>query len=243
MKRANKEFSGNITPLFPTMKQRVRRPARRETKPTEVVDVSTSSSDPLSGEDRLKLVELTNLYTALSSRVLSLKATKTSQAKEIAMLKKRVKRLEKGKKLSKSKLKRLFKIGTTARVQSSEDEDTILGEATSKQGRNKANGIAIQEPSDSAPIITSQPTQVKAQDKGKGIMVEEPMEIKRKDQIAFDVDGCKRFRREIHAEIEEEARLLREKEEEASNAALVAEWDDIQARINADYELAEQLQT
>ncbi|GKB45632.1 ribonuclease H-like domain-containing protein, partial [Tanacetum coccineum] len=277
MKRANKEFSGKITPLFCTMvvqaqaptvtispthiptpvptlattstqpsqphKQRVRRPVRRETEPTEVLDVPANSNNPLSGEDRLKLMELTNLCTALSSKVLSLEATKTSQAKEIAMLKKRVKRLEKGKKSSSSKLKRLLKVGTTTRVQSSEDKDTILD--ADLFGVHDLGGeeiFADKIPSDSAPV-TSQPTQVKAYDQRKRIMVKEPMEIKRKDQIAFDAEVAKRIQEKLHAEIEEEARLLREKEEEASNAALVAEWDDIQARINADYELAEQLQT
>ncbi|GJV11670.1 hypothetical protein Tco_1353211 [Tanacetum coccineum] len=302
MKRANKEFSGKITPLFCTMvvqaqaptvtispthiptpvptlattstqpsqphKQRVRRPVRRETEPTEVLDVPANSNNPLSGEDRLKLMELTNLCTALSSKVLSLEATKTSQAKEIAMLKKRVKRLEKGKKSSSSKLKRLLKVGTTTRVQSSEDKDTVLDanlfgvhdlggeevfadktveeEMTLAQTlmdiKTKAKGIAIQEPSDSAPV-TSQPTQVKAQDKGKVIMVEETVVLKRKDQIAFDAEIAQKLQEQFHAEMEVEARHQREKEEEASNAALVAKWDEIQARIDADYELAEQLQT
>ncbi|GKF65565.1 hypothetical protein Tco_0192082, partial [Tanacetum coccineum] len=248
------EPTPTITSTQP-QKQRVRRPVRREAKPTTEVDVPASSSDPLSGEDRMKLVELTNLCTALSSRVLILEATKTSRAKEIAMLKRRVKRLEKGKKSS--KLKRLFMVGTTARVQSSDDNDTVLGEATSKQGRRiedidedaevtldanlfgvhdlggeevfanktveeemtlaqtlmdiktKAKGIAIQEPSDSAPV-TSQPTQVKAQDKGKVIMVEEPVVMKRKDQIALDAEVAKRIQEQLNAEMEVGARLQRE---------------------------------
>nr|GEW11196.1 hypothetical protein [Tanacetum cinerariifolium] len=51
-----------------------------------------------SGEDRLKLKELMELYTKLSDRVLNLETTKTAQAKEIDNLKKRVKRLERKRK-------------------------------------------------------------------------------------------------------------------------------------------------
>ncbi|GJW90541.1 hypothetical protein Tco_0168094, partial [Tanacetum coccineum] len=39
-----------------------------------------------------------------------------------------------------------------------------------------------------------------------------------------------------------EARLEREREEEASNVALIKEWDSIEATIDADRQLAEQLQ-
>ncbi|GKA49467.1 hypothetical protein Tco_0742540 [Tanacetum coccineum] len=46
-----------------------------------------------SGENKLKLKELMDLYTKLSDRVLDLETTKTAQAKEIASLKKRVKKL------------------------------------------------------------------------------------------------------------------------------------------------------
>ncbi|GKB84726.1 hypothetical protein Tco_0956998, partial [Tanacetum coccineum] len=42
--------------------------------------------------------------------------------------------------------------------------------------------------------------------------------------------------------LDEEARLEREREEEASNVALIEEWDSIEATIDADRQLAEQLQ-
>ncbi|GKB68912.1 hypothetical protein Tco_0930324 [Tanacetum coccineum] len=118
IKRVGKGFSGNITPLFPTMmvqaqeemgegsanptdphhtpiitqpstsqpqkKQKLRKPKRKDTgipqssSPTEPIadeavneeDIPTHSNDPLlSGEDRLKLEELTALCTNLQSRV------------------------------------------------------------------------------------------------------------------------------------------------------------------------------
>ncbi|GJT23574.1 hypothetical protein Tco_0893511 [Tanacetum coccineum] len=60
-------------------------------------------------QTRLKLKELMDLYTKLSDRVLDLGTTKTAQAKEIASLKKRVKKLERKRK-SKTPRMNLFKI-------------------------------------------------------------------------------------------------------------------------------------
>ncbi|GKB11628.1 uncharacterized mitochondrial protein-like protein [Tanacetum coccineum] len=62
-----------------------------------------------SGEDRLKLTELMDMYTKLSERVLDLEHTKTAQAKEIINLKLRVKKLEKKAGLRTHKFKRLYK--------------------------------------------------------------------------------------------------------------------------------------
>nr|GEU70208.1 hypothetical protein [Tanacetum cinerariifolium] len=87
-----------------------------------------------SGEDRLKLKELMELCTKLSDRVLNLETRKTTQAKEIANLKKRVKGLERKRKSRSHGLKRLHKVGLSAIVESSEEES--LGEDdASKQGR------------------------------------------------------------------------------------------------------------
>nr|GEX01294.1 hypothetical protein [Tanacetum cinerariifolium] len=64
----------------------------------------------------------------LARGVLELEKTKTSQGNEIASLKKRVKKLEKRNKSRTHKLKRLYKVGLTARVESSGDEESLGGE-------------------------------------------------------------------------------------------------------------------
>ncbi|GKA38626.1 hypothetical protein Tco_0731177 [Tanacetum coccineum] len=87
-----------------------------------------------SGEDRLKLEELMALCITLQSRVLALETTKTTQATEIASLKKRVKKLERRNKSRTHGLKRLYRVGSSRRVESSKDEG--LGEEDAyKQGR------------------------------------------------------------------------------------------------------------
>ncbi|GJT12555.1 hypothetical protein Tco_0859597 [Tanacetum coccineum] len=98
----------------------------------------TSSGNTLrSGEDSLKLKELMELCTNLQTRVLDLEKTKTTQAEDIINLKRRVKKLEHKKRSRTHRLKRLYKVGLTAKVESFGDEES-LGEDTSKQGRINA---------------------------------------------------------------------------------------------------------
>ncbi|GKC91723.1 hypothetical protein Tco_1152372 [Tanacetum coccineum] len=113
--------------------------ANEEHVPTQSNDPPLSRVNILgSGEDILSLKELMDLYTKLLDRVLDLKTTKTAQAKEIASLKKRVKKLE-GKKSKPPVMKRLFKIGRSAQVVSSEDEGLGDQKDASKQGRKIAD--------------------------------------------------------------------------------------------------------
>nr|GEW37377.1 putative ribonuclease H-like domain-containing protein [Tanacetum cinerariifolium] len=107
-----------------------------KTTPNEASSPGTTLGDTLqSDENRMKLNELMELCTNLQSRVLDLKKTKTTQALEITSLKRKVKKLEKKQRSRTHKLKRLYKVGLTARVDSSKDEQS-LGEDASKQGRN-----------------------------------------------------------------------------------------------------------
>ncbi|GJX02117.1 hypothetical protein Tco_0186030 [Tanacetum coccineum] len=110
--------------------------SNEENVPTQSNDPPLSRVNTLgSREDRLTLKELMDLCTKLSDRVLDLETTKTAQAKEIASLKKRVKKLESKRKSKTLRMKRLFKIGRSAQVVSSEDEGLGDQEDASKQGR------------------------------------------------------------------------------------------------------------
>ncbi|GKE93307.1 hypothetical protein Tco_1574402, partial [Tanacetum coccineum] len=88
-----------------------------------------------SREDRLSLKELMDLYTKLSDRVLDSETTKTGQVKKIASLKKRVKKLERKRKSRTLGLKRLRKVGSARRVESSNEASLGDQEDASKQGR------------------------------------------------------------------------------------------------------------
>ncbi|GKC90681.1 hypothetical protein Tco_1151330 [Tanacetum coccineum] len=135
----------------PQKKQKPRKQKRKDTElpqsngPTEPIteeaaneeSVPTHSNDPLlNGEDNLKLNELMELCTNLQKKVLDLETTKTIQALEIDSLKRRVKKLEKKQRSRTHKLRRLYKVGLSAKVISSDDEASLGDqEDASKQGR------------------------------------------------------------------------------------------------------------
>ncbi|GJS21576.1 hypothetical protein Tco_0450208 [Tanacetum coccineum] len=159
MKKQGKDFSSRVTPLFSTiMKHKPRKPKKKDTQipqsnvPSdnlayEVVNeknVSKHSNDPfLSGEDRLKLKELMALCTNLQNRVLDLEHTKTTQALEIDSLKRRVKKLKKKQRSRTHELKRLYKVGLSTRIVSSEDEG--LGEEDASKQERKIHDIDVDE--------------------------------------------------------------------------------------------------
>nr|GEU59413.1 reverse transcriptase domain-containing protein [Tanacetum cinerariifolium] len=191
---------------------------KRQGKDFSDEHVTTTSNNSLSGEDRVKLTELMELCTQLQSKVLAL-TTKANQALEIGSLKRRVKKLEKkvGKKTH--KLKRLYKTGSSTRVKSSKNASLDDQEDPSKQERIiedlNEKGIVIQEPSETStptPVDSSQQPS-KAKDKGKAKMIEPEQPLKRKYQIMIDEEVARNLEAQMQAELEEEERLARQKEE------------------------------
>ncbi|GKA21431.1 hypothetical protein Tco_0701420 [Tanacetum coccineum] len=110
---------------------------------TRFENVSKTSNDsllvgvntPRSDEDRLKLNELMEFYTKLQQRIVDLENTKTAQAQEITSWKLRVNKLEKNGGSRTYKLKRLYKVGRSARVISFDEASLGNQEDASKQGR------------------------------------------------------------------------------------------------------------
>nr|GEV00522.1 hypothetical protein [Tanacetum cinerariifolium] len=146
---------------------------------------------PRSDEDSLKLKELMELCTTLQSRVLALEQTKAVQANENDSLKRWVQNLKKKQSSRTHKLKRLYKVGLTSRVESSDDNED-LGEDESKQGR--ISDINADE-----------------EDKGKGIMVKEHVKLKKKDQIQLDEEVALKLQAELQAEFDKKQRLTGER--------------------------------
>ncbi|GKF00255.1 hypothetical protein Tco_0023605 [Tanacetum coccineum] len=84
-------------------------------------------------------------------------------------------------------------------------------------------------------IVTS------AKDKGKAKMVEPEKPLKKKDQIKMDEEVARNLKAQLQVELEEE-RISRLNEEKA-NIVLLESWDNIQAMIDVDSQLAQQMQT
>ncbi|GJX69379.1 hypothetical protein Tco_0305106 [Tanacetum coccineum] len=100
----------------------------------------------------------------------------------------------------------------------------------------KAKGITFRDAGEST---TRTPTSVSSssiKDKGKAKMDEPEVPLKKKDQIALDEEMARNLKAQIQAELIEEERLARKKEEEA-NIALIESWDNTQAMMEADFEL------
>ncbi|GJW67839.1 hypothetical protein Tco_0122263 [Tanacetum coccineum] len=233
-------------------------------------NVPITSNDPLlSGEDRLKLTELMDLCTNLQKKVLDLEKAKTAQDSEIARLKMKVKKLERRNKSRTPGFKRLRKgrkiadidadakvtlidetqgrnddnlmfdtgvldeqeamvkkVVSTAEVTTESATTTIVDELTLAQTlieikaiKPKVRVVMIQEPSEFTTTTTTTPAASKpSQDKGKAKMIESEKPLKQKDQIMYDP------------------------EEEEADIALIESWDNTQAMMDADYQMAQQLQ-
>nr|GFC75309.1 hypothetical protein [Tanacetum cinerariifolium] len=100
---------------------------RPKRKPRQATEVHSPSSEIPVEESILKP----------SNDPLPSEEAKTAQAKEIAKLKKRVKKLEKRIKLRPTGLRILKKVGSSKQVESSEEKDSLgAQEDASKQGRS-----------------------------------------------------------------------------------------------------------
>nr|GEV59708.1 ribonuclease H-like domain-containing protein [Tanacetum cinerariifolium] len=194
---------------------------------------------PRSDEGGPNLLELMNTCTQFSKRVLALEEAQTNQAKVITILKLRVRRLEKKRKAMTSQpmKRRLFK----GRVETSIDkslEDKGSGEksgSTADQVSTARPEVSVATPSTpptttttifgSTTTLQPLPT-IDLKDKGKGVLVEEEPEklekVKGRDQgVRQSIKG--------------------QKQEEDTIVVLTEVFDEIQARIDVDHELAKQL--
>ncbi|GJU49988.1 hypothetical protein Tco_1219543, partial [Tanacetum coccineum] len=194
----------------------------KETTPEE--NVATPSCDPpQSGEDRMKLIELMNLYTQLQSRVLTLETTKSNQALEIKSLKIRVKSLEKRRKSRTPGFKRLRKVRSASRVESSNDASLDVLEEQEKDVAEKEVSV-VDSVTTVGEVITIANVEVttvnaltttidkltlaqtlieiKSKDKGKGIMVEPEVPLKKKDQVALDEEMARNLEAQLQAQLQ-----------------------------------------
>ncbi|GJU87324.1 hypothetical protein Tco_1294870 [Tanacetum coccineum] len=133
---------------------------------------------------------------------------------------------------------------TLIEIKAAKPKAVTSAATTTTTTRPKARGVVVQEPSEfkttSSPLQASQLPQAK--EKGKAKMVEPEKPLKKKDQIAMDEEVDRNLEAQLQAELEEEERISRLKEEKA-NIALLESWDNTQAMMDADFQLAQQMQT
>ncbi|GJT37978.1 ribonuclease H-like domain-containing protein [Tanacetum coccineum] len=133
---------------------------------------------------------------------------------------------------------------TLIEIKAAKPKVVTTAATTTTTTRPKARGVVVQEPSEFRTTTSSpqasQPSKTK--DKGKAIMIEPEVPLKKKDQVALDEEMARNLEAQLQAELIEEERLARKKEEEA-NIALIESWENTQAMMEADRLLAERLQT
>ncbi|GKC01068.1 hypothetical protein Tco_0987204 [Tanacetum coccineum] len=277
---AGKDFSGRITPLFGTMmvqaseemgedsehptnsnqipiidqpstssqpkkKQKSRRRHRMEAEVAQdesarEESVPTPSNDPLpSGEDSMQLNDL---------------MAKFDQAIEIASLKKRVEKLERRRKFRTTRLKRLKKVGTARRIESSNDkrqdedlmfdagvldgdemcvDDTKIEKEEESTKINEVTTAGVED--DVAPIIPVSSATSVEETLAQTLMEIKAAKPKAKGIVFHDQE------KQLEAELIEEERKERQKEEEA-NIALIKSWENTQALMEADRLLHEEVE-
>ncbi|GKC28251.1 hypothetical protein Tco_1035545 [Tanacetum coccineum] len=111
-------------------------------------------------------------------------------------------------------------------------------ENSSEPATKPTRGVTMQEPSESGTRRAVPPSQHDLKDKVKAKMIEPEKPLKKKDQIKFDEEVAKRLAEELEVELEEEERVTIQREEEAN----LISWDNTQAMMEADYELAQRQQ-
>ncbi|GJR26842.1 hypothetical protein Tco_1103074 [Tanacetum coccineum] len=211
----------------------------------------SGGNTPRSDEGRMELIqELMETCTSLIKRVLALEEAKTTQDREITRLKLRVKRLEKKRKVRTPQpmKSRLFK----GKVKTSTNKS--LGKDASKQGRNddKSEELNLTDGADTEVIVkdkgsgekgcstvdqvsTARP-EVSAASVPVNVSATTPSTPPTTTTIFGDEDlTIAQTRVKIRSE------KAKEKRKRSCKAALTEEFDEIQAKIDADHELAVRL--
>ncbi|GJV32562.1 hypothetical protein Tco_1392962 [Tanacetum coccineum] len=221
----------------------------------------TPHDSPLSGghtpgsdEGRPNINELMAICTNLSNRVLALEQSKTAQDldKPLKISTSKRKSLDEeyvskqGRKCDKTKL--MFDDSDFAELDVDNSlENVEVNTASIDVSAAEPSNVSTADPSTKDPrrsTVQHQQHNLASKDKGKacyGSKAEKPLKNPRKAQIQMAEELAIRLHEEEKAELE---RMQRERtaQEEASNAALIAEFDNVQARMEADALLAARIQ-
>ncbi|GJS37136.1 hypothetical protein Tco_0535518 [Tanacetum coccineum] len=231
--------------------------------PYDILDETTAFSVRI----RMETNEIDETCTSLSQRVLDLEKIKTTQAADITELKERVKKLEKKGGSRTHKFNRLYKVGLSAQVISSNDEASLGNQDdASKQGMKILDIDADEDITLDSTHVDTDSTLVDTDPDMFGVHdlysdevfveIEEHVVnaatttittvadevVMNLDQTLIEIKSAKPKLRvkvalNLQAELEEEERISRQKEEEA-NIALIESWDNTQAMMDAYYQMA-----
>nr|GEW64358.1 ribonuclease H-like domain, reverse transcriptase, RNA-dependent DNA polymerase [Tanacetum cinerariifolium] len=119
---------------------------------------------------------------------------------------------------------------------STADPFTTIGEVVTTEDVEVTTAATTPQISKDEHTLAQTLIEIKAaKPKARWVIVQEP-----NNQIAFDEEVPRKHEAQIKAKMEEEDRIAREKDEE--NIAVIEQWDEVQAKTDADIELAQKLQ-
>ncbi|GJR76016.1 hypothetical protein Tco_0088381 [Tanacetum coccineum] len=126
------------------------------------------------------------------------------------------------------------KVVNTAEVSNVSATTTTVDELTLAQTlieikAAKPNYVTTASTTTTTAITRPKAKGVIAKDKGKAKMIEPKKPLKKKDQILIDEEIAQKLQAQLNAELEEEEKLAKQREEDAN----IAEWDNVQAMIDA----------
>ncbi|GJU71605.1 hypothetical protein Tco_1263010 [Tanacetum coccineum] len=249
MKRAGKDFSGRITPLSDTMMQK-QKSKRRQRKEVEVPQdeteheesVPTTSNDPQpSGEDSMQLNDLIVLCTKLQAQTVQFLSPDL-----LAFLARLIEfdRVNSPTYFKANNIDADAEVTLVNETEERQDDDLMFDTRVLDDDKVFVDVTTIEKEEQSTKtckaVTTAGVEDIK--DKGKGIIQEHERPLTKKDQVAIDEDLARNIQAQLDAEIIEEERLERQKQEEA-NIALIESWENTQAMMEANRLLAEKLQT
>ncbi|GJZ93607.1 hypothetical protein Tco_0665810 [Tanacetum coccineum] len=217
---------------------------------TRVENVYKLSNDPLlvrgnilqSGEDSLKLKELMELCSDLQTRVLDLEKTKTTQAEEIG---RRIHDIDVDEDITLvNNDNEIFDVDALA------GEEVFIAE---QSGNVVKEVVVVINVASTIPVSGATITDVEitlaqalaelksAKPKADKCMVvdKDVKPMKRLEQMRLDEELAFKLQAKEEEE-EEEKRLAREKAQQIKESNIA--WDDVQAKVEADYQLDQRLQ-
>nr|GEU67515.1 hypothetical protein [Tanacetum cinerariifolium] len=248
--RVGKGFSIRETPLFPTMMVQAQEEMGEDEDVNKEIDGSleraatiasslkaeqdSGVNTPRSDEDSLKLKELMELCTNLQNRVDS--SDEASLGEDTSKQKRIIDDIDADEgitlvdeKCKESREEVPLKEVNVAAVTTitATINDITLAKALMeiKSAKHKANKVVIQQPEQGTTTTTLRTT-----------TAEPVKKFSKKDQLMLDEE----LTFKLQAKEEEEERLVREKDQQIKEVNIA--WDDIQAKIDADYQLAQRLQ-
>nr|GEX63921.1 hypothetical protein [Tanacetum cinerariifolium] len=213
--------------------------------------VPTTSDDPLpGGEDRMQLTELMNLCTNLTKQVGSTIRVESYEDKEslgdqedVSKQGRMIDNIDQDVEITlvdetqgRMNGEEMFGVNDLDGDEVIVDATTVTTAATtpqiSKDEHTLAQTLIEIKAAKPKAITTTATTTTTAvtRPKARGVIVQEPSE-----EVARNLEA------HMKAEMEEEERIAREKDE--ANIVVIEQWDEVQAKINSDMELAQKLQT